>query len=541
NATGPAWLNQSDWQTDGHGHLEVVALEGSNLVHYFRDDTGWHRDPDIITSNATGAGCIIQSDYGGGGHGRYDALALEGSKLLHYWHDNRPQSAWQRDPDPITSKATSPGCIIQSDYLAENGHGKFEVVVCEGSDLAHYTFDGPDWHRDGVITSNATGAGCIIQSNIRDGVHGNLECVVPEGKYLVHYWRDNSQENPRWQRGQVVASTATGPACLIQSAFGKVDGFYGNFEVAALEGNRLVHYWNSNNDRFLFDREYSPGHSQVGGPYPVEDVDFRYGGPYSLYNWELFFHAPMLIATHLSRNQGCRDAMRWFHYVFNPMDDSYKEPAPARYWKVLPFKTNVPERLEDMMMRLSKGDTELLRQVDDWRHHPFQPHRIGRMRLAAYQKSVVMKYIENLICRGDQLFRLDTVESINEATQCYVLAAKMSPRSEHLPMRGTVAPEAYVTLKDKLDAFGNTISEFQNDFPYSASVSSNPTSEARGLLGVGPTLYFCIPQNDKLLSYWDTVADRLFKVRHCMNIEGVVRQLPLFDPPIDPALLVQAA
>ncbi|RLB02439.1 MAG: toxin, partial [Deltaproteobacteria bacterium] len=45
----------------------------------------------------------------------------------------------------------------------------------------------------------------------------------------------------------------------------------------------------------------------------------------------------------------------------------------------------------------------------------------------------------------------------------------------------------------------------------------------------------------KLLSYWDTVADRLFKIRHCMNIEGVVRQLPLFQPPIDPGLLVKAA
>jgi hypothetical protein len=44
-----------------------------------------------------------------------------------------------------------------------------------------------------------------------------------------------------------------------------------------------------------------------------------------------------------------------------------------------------------------------------------------------------------------------------------------------------------------------------------------------------------------LLGYWDTVADRLFKIRHCMNIEGVVRQLPLFEPPIDPALLVRAA
>jgi hypothetical protein len=53
--------------------------------------------------------------------------------------------------------------------------------------------------------------------------------------------------------------------------------------------------------------------------------------------------------------------------------------------------------------------------------------------------------------------------------------------------------------------------------------------------------YFCLPPNDKLLSYWDTVADRLFKIRHCMNLQGVVQQLPLFEPPINPALLVQAA
>ena len=57
-----------------------------------------------------------------------------------------------------------------------------------------------------------------------------------------------------------------------------------------------------------------------------------------------------------------------------------------------------------------------------------------------------------------------------------------------------------------------------------------------------PTLafYFCIPSNEQLLGYWDTVADRLFKIRNCMNIEGAVRQLPLFEPPIDPALLVAA-
>src|SRR5262249_43469820 len=61
-----------------------------------------------------------------------------------------------------------------------------------------------------------------------------------------------------------------------------------------------------------------------------------------------------------------------------------------------------------------------------------------------------------------------------------------------------------------------------------------------GGLGFSSTLYFCVPQNDQLLAYWDTVADRLFKIRHCMTIEGVVEQLPLFAPPLDPALLVQA-
>ncbi|WP_411032340.1 neuraminidase-like domain-containing protein [Spongiimicrobium sp. 3-5] len=51
---------------------------------------------------------------------------------------------------------------------------------------------------------------------------------------------------------------------------------------------------------------------------------------------------------------------------------------------------------------------------------------------------------------------------------------------------------------------------------------------------------FCIPSNPDLLSYWDRVQDRLFKIRNCMNISGVRRQLSLFAPEIDPRLLVRA-
>ena len=54
------------------------------------------------------------------------------------------------------------------------------------------------------------------------------------------------------------------------------------------------------------------------------------------------------------------------------------------------------------------------------------------------------------------------------------------------------------------------------------------------------TSVFCVPPNYDLLKYWDRVEDRLFKIRNCMNISGVRRQLALFQPPIDPMALVRA-
>jgi hypothetical protein len=52
---------------------------------------------------------------------------------------------------------------------------------------------------------------------------------------------------------------------------------------------------------------------------------------------------------------------------------------------------------------------------------------------------------------------------------------------------------------------------------------------------IGPA--FCIPRNERLLDCWDRVEDRLYKLRHCLDIDGVARQLPLFAARIDPGLL----
>lgn len=292
-----------------------------------------------------------------------------------------------------------------------------------------------------------------------------------------------------------------------------------------------------------FLEAYEPDRATVKRPLPVHDVDFTFPGAYSLYNWEIFFHVPLFLATRLSQNQRFEEAMRWFHFIFDPTAFSPGDTTSQRYWNVLPLRDTQPQRLDEMLKALHAGDKDVIAQWEDLQAHPFQPHRIARLRRIAYQKTVVMKYIDNLIAWADQLFRQDTIETINQATHLYVLAGiLLGPRVQRLPPRGRSTPKTYAQLRRGLHKFNQATVSFENDLPFSNRATGGEIStETTGLLGIGRTFYFCLPKNDKLLGYWDTVADRLFKIRHCMNIEGVVRELPLFEPPIDPALLVRAA
>ena len=54
-----------------------------------------------------------------------------------------------------------------------------------------------------------------------------------------------------------------------------------------------------------------------------------------------------------------------------------------------------------------------------YKRDPFNPHAIARLRISAYQKAVVMKYIDNLLDWGDSLFAQFTTESLVEATGSY--------------------------------------------------------------------------------------------------------------------------
>lgn len=295
---------------------------------------------------------------------------------------------------------------------------------------------------------------------------------------------------------------------------------------------------------------YMPG-TYAMSPFPKEEIDVSDDGPYAVYNWELLFHAPLTVAVHLSKNQRFAESQKWFHFIFDPTSNNKTIPSPQRFWKFLRFRNETKtEFIQEILKALAEGTDIALKErieksIQAWRDKPFQPHVIARTRYLAYQLNVVMKYLDNLIAWGDNLFRQDTIETLNEATQVYVLAANiLGPKPQKIPPRGKKTPKTYRQLKDTgIDAFGNALIEIENDFPFNSSPTSTATVDEGGTsaaFGIGRSLYFCIPQNDKLLSYWDTVADRLFKIRNCMNIQGIVRQLPLFDPPIDPGMLVKA-
>jgi hypothetical protein len=374
-----------------------------------------------------------------------------------------------------------------------------------------------------------------------------------------------------------------------------------------------------------------------------QSIDMK--GSYGEYYWEMFFHIPFLIANHLNANQKFKEAKWWYERVFNPTAE--EEPGSQKpsdhNWQFRAFRNLDIEKLKDILT----DDAA----IEAYEKDPFDPHAIARLRINAYQKAVVMKYIDNLLDWGDYLFTQDTRESIVEATMLYVLAQDiLGKRPVKLGKCETADSNqlTYDKIKDRIAKGSDFLITLENsywntrqDFRYNikplfmskhltaglknakriaetdklleiaevasqkrlsdlfemdmepdfgknrvATTMANRTGygvayervemydriadalvEARArkrkwtdletidkedLLVQKPgrlpsfdlvknsQLVFCVPHNKDLLDYWDRVSDRLYKIRFCMNIKGVRRSLALFQPPIDPALLVRA-
>jgi hypothetical protein len=305
----------------------------------------------------------------------------------------------------------------------------------------------------------------------------------------------------------------------------------------------------SHADVFSFQSGYGPvippvwwDHDDVTGK-DRQFLDFGVSASYSVYNWELFYHIPMYIAQLLSQNQQFDDARTWFEYIFNPTSTS-SDSVPQRFWITKPLHDLnsaqiLQERINDLLQAVNTGDPTLVALVQAWRDNPFNPFVVADLRNGVpYMKSTIMSFLDNLIAQSDNLFSTESREALSEATLLYVTAQEiLGPTPSAIPPPETV-DESFDQLEPKLDAFANAMAEVENSVGGAGGTSGG--GSGGGGVPNPQAFYFKIPPNEKLLGYWSTVADRLYKLRHCQSITGAPLQLALFDAPIDPGLLIKA-
>ena len=178
-------------------------------------------------------------------------------------------------------------------------------------------------------------------------------------------------------------------------------------------------------------------------PPTTETLDFN--GAYGQYFWEVFFYTPFLVASSLTASQRFREAKTWYDYIFNPT----QQPGPdqdgaTRYWQFLPLRSMDIPTLTQTLTNPA--------QIAAYNATPFSPDAIAQLRISAYAKATVMRYISNLLDWADQLFTQDTRESIDEATNLYVLASDLlGPRPRPEGEFTQPAPASYDDIKQAYD------------------------------------------------------------------------------------------
>jgi hypothetical protein len=140
-----------------------------------------------------------------------------------------------------------------------------------------------------------------------------------------------------------------------------------------------------------------------------------YSKSFGNYFYELFFHIPMRIADHLNASGKFREANHWYGYIYNPtaLKDKFEQLAFPNdvNWRFSAFRNIGIKKLQEIY-----SDPNA---IEVYQRNPGNPHAIARLRIGAYQKNVIMKYLDNLMDWADYLFEQYTPESTSEARHLY--------------------------------------------------------------------------------------------------------------------------
>jgi Domain of unknown function (DUF1929)/Glyoxal oxidase N-terminus len=259
---GTPGLVQSSHGTKGN--FEVVAPHvGGGLAHWWRDNDAasvtWH-GPVRFGSGSVRAAALIQSNFGR--LGNLEVVALVGDQLVHWWRDDGGTWKWTKGAKFATGVA-GPPALIQSSH---GNNRNFEVVApLTAGGLAHW-WRGANgvWHGPTTFGAGSVLAAALIQSNL--GPVGNLEVMALVGDQLVHWSRDDGgtgswSEQARLARQPFCEPTVGGRHAPPFSA--EIVGIHG----AVLRTGKIVLFGFSDSDAHVaVSRVLDPGSGAVHPP-----------------------------------------------------------------------------------------------------------------------------------------------------------------------------------------------------------------------------------------------------------------------------------
>ncbi|MFP3033741.1 MAG: neuraminidase-like domain-containing protein [Wolbachia sp.] len=263
-------------------------------------------------------------------------------------------------------------------------------------------------------------------------------------------------------------------------------------------------------EQLKFER-FQPGDAVIDNPPDILD----FSGAYGIYLWEIFFHIPTLIAWHLNQEQDFAKARKWYQYILNPTNDTNQA------WQFLPFTQHTEESIRD---GCTNTQTTAELEID-----PFDPYVIAKQHATSFEKYIIISYIDNLIDWGDILFAKGSWEALNQATMLYVRAWDLLGRKP--TNKGKFAIEAKTFEELKASQISGDLCKLELELPAGFTCTQS-ASEVYDMTKY--SCYFCKPENEYFISLWNRVEDRLYKIRHCLDITGKSAIPPLFQPPIDP-------
>ncbi|NHR07243.1 hypothetical protein HA052_18800 [Chromobacterium haemolyticum] len=213
-----------------------------------------------------------------------------------------------------------------------------------------------------------------------------------------------------------------------------------------------------------------------------------------LYFWELFFHAPFLIAYRLNLEGRYEEAQNWLRRLFEPFPVSRGVTKPTDYWRC---------RLLTAQFRfVPLAETS----------GPVDPDAVASYQPVYYRKALFFAYVKNLIDKGDSYFRELTRDGVNEARQCYLLAMSLMGEPQLVSDARMWQP---CTLDEASKRYGRGTAD-------------------------QPWQLFYIPRSHLSQQLWEKLTTRLYNLRNGLTLDGKPLSLPLYDQPLNPSELLAA-